>query len=155
MQLISLALSCAAASAGSIIAAKTGIISRNTPDTMVPASAKPPPPSLPPLFFTLTMATIPQIKPASAVMPQLNIPKIPSTSEVTARALVFGSVAGAEVGMGGGGDAELLSAAANSGISESDFHSVAPSTFTRVCAFTRLSAIHWRNCSAVTGPYSF
>jgi hypothetical protein len=47
------------------------------------------------------MATIPKIKPISAVMPQVKIPKIPSTSEVTAMRLVF---AGAVSGKGGGVD---------------------------------------------------
>jgi hypothetical protein len=46
-------------------------------------------------------------------------------------------------------------AAANSGRSPIAFHSVAPSGKTLVCRLARPSVIHWRNCSGVTGPYSF
>ena len=69
---------------------------------MTPASARPFPLNLPPLFFTLTIAMIPRINPNSAVRPQVNIPKTPSTSEVTARPLVFGAMAGVVAAKGGG-----------------------------------------------------
>src|SRR5260370_22445128 len=44
--------------------------------------------------------------------------------------------------------------AANSGNSQRYFHPLAPSASTLVWALARPSAIHWRNRSAVTGPYS-
>src|ERR1035441_2317996 len=67
------------------------------------------------------------------------------------------SAAAAEPGAGKlgivGGAAD--EAVANSGIAPSVVHSVAPSGRTWVCGLTRPSASHWRNWSAVTGPYSF
>ena len=79
----------AAASAGSSIAAKIGIIIRATADTINPASAIPKPVNVPRLFFTFVTAMIPRIKPKIAVKPQENIPNIPKTSEVTAIPLNF------------------------------------------------------------------
>src|ERR1051325_2833606 len=63
-----------------------------------------------------------------------------------------GLCAGIGAMVGGG---PLGAAAANSGNSENSFHSVAPSGRTLVCALIRPSASHCRNCSALTGPYSF
>lgn len=111
-------------------------------------------PELVPIRF---IATIPRIKPTGAerstVMPQVTMPRIPSTNEVMARPLVLAGMPAVPAGKGGG--VETWNAPPNSGSSESVFHPVAPSAWTRVCALTRPSTIHWCNCSSATGPYSF
>jgi len=57
--------------------------------------------------------------------------------------------------MGGGGGAATGNAAANSGSSDTLFQAAEPSIWTLVWALMRPSEIHWRNWSAVIGPYSF
>src|SRR5262249_12157814 len=55
----------------------------------------------------------------------------------------------------GGGPALAARASANSANAPNGFHSAVPSACTRLCALSRPSAIHRRNSSTLTGPYSF
>src|SRR2546423_1412584 len=86
--------------------------------------------------------------------------RIPTMIKPVAGPLTCGSAAdglGAAPIIAGGAPNELGALGvgpANSGYSESGFHSVVPSSSIRVCALARPSAIHWRNCSVLIGPYS-
>src|SRR5947207_9264702 len=83
------ALFLALASAGNSIAAKIGIISKKIADAQMPPMANPSPPNFPWLFLILINDTIPQISPINEVIPHVNNPAMPSTSELIARPLVF------------------------------------------------------------------
>src|SRR4051812_21171943 len=107
---------------------------------------------------------IEQTRPPTAKgSPQQQSPKvtdrIPSTSPVVASACVrrIGTpIIGPGVAIGGaaGPEADVVKKRESSGTVPAVCQLVPPSTSTLVSAFTRPSAIHWRNCSVVTGPYS-
>lgn len=72
------------------------------------------------------------------------IPQTPAAILLEARSDVFGG------GMGGDPPVGF-----NSGYVERNDQLPPDSSVTGVCLFTRPSVSHWRNCSALTGPYSF
>src|SRR5208282_4344352 len=81
--------------------------------------------------------------------------KIPKTSPVVAKELVLGNWPTVEVPGGSGlitGGVGGAKRPANSGSAPNGFHSTAPSASVWVCALTRPSASHCRNCSALAGP---
>src|ERR1039457_5515299 len=144
------------ARAGSSKAAGIGASSRKAPETIVPARARPRPPNWPLLLLMRTRAIMPRISPTNDVMPQVSIPRQPSTNEVIARLLALGG-GGEPEGEDGWppGDAAARRASANSGISASGFQSVKPATWALVWLLARPCATHWRIWSPLTGPYSF
>ena len=86
-------------------------------------------------------------------MPQVNTPRIPSTSDEMAIPLVLGVA-------GKGGSTPIVAAldvnaSANSGTVESGRNSVSSSSRIRDWALSRPSEIHRRMSSAVTEPYCF
>src|SRR6185437_7741360 len=100
----------------------SGNIRRKTPETIVPASAKPPPVRAPLLFFIWLIATMPRINPTMAATPQVITPAMPSTNDAMASPLVLGegaagenAVAGVAVENAGDAAARGANMAANSG----------------------------------------
>jgi hypothetical protein len=55
----------------------------------------------------------------------------------------------------GGAEGVAERASANSANVLNGLHSWLPSAWMRVWLFARRSAIHWRSCSTVTGPYGW
>ena len=152
----------ALAKAGSIIPAKTGSISKDTPDVQMPAIASPWPCNRPPLPLIFISEMMPSGKPMSDVNAAVQNPRTPSTSDAIAIPLVVAGPAGSggwsgacPGGAGGRGPAPAASASANSGNSANGLHVVVPSACTNVRPSARRSAIHWRSTSALIGPYSF
>ena len=95
-------------------------------------------------------ATLAKIIPATQVTgPQQQViqPIAPKTKLVIAKPFVR---VGTETRSGG---FSMTGGAKSSGNSTSGFQSGLPTGCTKVCAVARPSAIHWRNCSSVTGPY--
>src|SRR5208337_2864240 len=79
--------------------------------------------------------------------------RMPMTRPAMAIELFLWTELGPRLIVAGAAEATPASAAANSGSSDNDFHSVPPSGSTLVWALARLSAIHDRNWSALTCPY--
>src|SRR4029077_14153691 len=125
MQLIVCAFCLALARAGSISPAinATAKITGSTEDNMIPVIAIPEPVSRPWLCLIRPWAMMPRTRPTGAVI-QVNNPKMPQTNEAPALPPRWGGPGttlwpGAGSGGGMAGDAD-----ANSGNSDSDFHSL-------------------------------
>ena len=115
-----------------------------------PAMAIPLPVCIPAECLICDKATPAKIIPATQVTgPQQQViqPIAPKTKLVIAKPFVR---VGTETRSGG---FSMTGGAKSSGNSTSGFQSGLPTGCTKVCAVARPSAIHWRNCSSVTGPY--
>src|SRR6185437_5685253 len=131
----------------------SGMIRRNTAETIDPASARPPPVRAPLLFFIWLIATMPRINPTREATPQVMSPQSPSTNDAMASPLVLGAGAAGENVEGGdagenvaaGDAARGANREANSGKVPSGFHSP-PSDCALDCALRRPCAIHWIIC---------
>ena len=140
---------------------EASIIKMLTADKMIPAMARPRPSWVCGFSLICKRAMMEKVSPrrlnGTPLQHQHSVSdKMPQISPVVAKPFVFRAWAGGAMVCGAmAGGTAPAKRVANSGSRPAKVQSFAPSAKTGVRLSTRFWAIHCRNCSPVTGPYSF